>query len=189
MDNSGAAPKVEGAVASGGTSHRHNAAPGAANPSAAAAAASGSSTGNEASSSAPVASIPAHPSSVAPAPAPGSLDVATQKFKGGIGSFQALIDGLVASVAKEKEELQGSRDQLNLDKAEFEQEKARVNQVLNDNEQVSCLRLWCAGMGWTSSRARVPHAGCYYYSSVDGVLEGAASTAGLCSLPSAMGPL
>ena len=141
MDNSGTAPKVEGAVASGGTLHRHNAAPGAANPSAAA---SGSSTGNDASTSALVASTPApaHPSSVAPAPAPGSLDVATQKFKGGIGSFQALIDGLVASVAKEKEELQGSRDQLNHDKAEFEQEKARVNQVLNDNEQVRYGGVW-----------------------------------------------
>lgn len=69
---------------------------------------------------------------------PGSLDVATQRFKGGIGSFQALLDDLVASVDRDKEELQASRDQLNLDKAQFELEKARVNQVLNDNEQVSC---------------------------------------------------
>jgi hypothetical protein len=69
----------------------------------------------------------------------GGIDAATQKFKSGIGSFQSLIDELVLSVDRERDELRRDREELEREKKLFYEERERVNQVLNDNEQVSAL--------------------------------------------------
>ena len=73
---------------------------------------------------------------------PGALGASAQRFKSGIGSFQGLIDDLVTSVDREREELKAAREQLEVDKSQFQQEKERVNQVLNDNEQVGVQVAW-----------------------------------------------
>ncbi len=67
-------------------------------------------------------------------PAPG-VDVATARFKAGIGNFQTLIDELVSSVEREREELRRQQEQLENDRKLFEEESQRV-QRLNDSEQV-----------------------------------------------------
>ena len=66
----------------------------------------------------------------------GTLDASAHRFKSGIGSFQGLIDDLVASVDREREELRQAKEHLEQEKKQFALEKERVNQVLNDNEQV-----------------------------------------------------
>ena len=62
---------------------------------------------------------------------------------------QVLIDDLVASVDREREDLKLAREQLELEMKQFELEKERVNQVLQDNEQVTsrCRINWHWGRG------------------------------------------
>ena len=49
---------------------------------------------------------------------------------------QVLIDDLVASVDREREDLRIARERLDIEIRQFQHEKDRVNQVLSDNEQV-----------------------------------------------------
>ena len=86
-----------------------------------------------------------------PQPAPvqvegpvGTLDASAHRFKSGIGSFQGLIDDLVSSVDREREELRQAKEHLEQEKKQFALEKERVNQVLNDNEQVGRLGAYVA---------------------------------------------
>lgn len=85
-------------------------------------------------------------------PAQG-VEAATAKFKAGIGGFQALIDELVASVERERQELKQSREQLEQERQQFEEESQRVQQVLSDSEKVSlahaCGRAWLGA--WRAS--------------------------------------
>ncbi|GAX80935.1 hypothetical protein CEUSTIGMA_g8370.t1 [Chlamydomonas eustigma] len=66
----------------------------------------------------------------------GGINEAAQKFKSGLGSFQSLLDELVISVDRERDELKRDLDELEREKKLFNEEKERVNQVLNDNEQI-----------------------------------------------------
>lgn len=68
-------------------------------------------------------------------------------------SHQVLIDDLVTSVDREREELRLAKEKLDAEIRQFEIEKERVNQVLQDNEQV---RPWEGGQGalWFQMRPR-----------------------------------
>jgi len=65
------------------------------------------------------------------------MEQALQKFKSGVGSFQGLIDDLVASIEKEREDLKKAREAVERDRKQFEEECQRVQHVLSDSEQVT----------------------------------------------------
>ncbi|KAL6757301.1 BTB/POZ protein [Haematococcus lacustris] len=64
------------------------------------------------------------------------LSMVLSKFKGGLESFQSLIQELNQAVEKEREQLKADREKLEAERRQFEEESQRVQQVLRDGEQV-----------------------------------------------------
>lgn len=66
----------------------------------------------------------------------GAMEQALSKFKGGVDSFQELINSLLQATQREREELERGRQQLELERSAFEEEATRVQHVLTESETV-----------------------------------------------------